>query len=370
MLRERVAMPMLFCAPSSPSRLLPIARPAASWRRPPPRCRRRLGGKRNWDYRFCWLRDATFTLFALMDAGFTREAADWRAGWLRRAVAGDPAQVQIMYGLAGERRLTSGKCPGSPGYEGAKPVRIGNAAAKQLQLDIYGEVMDALFQRDATRSHGSRASAWPLQCKLSSTSKPYGGARRGLWEVRGGRHQFTHSKVMAWVAVDRAIKSVEQFGFEGPVAAGASYAGANPPPGVHRKATMPNSAPSCSATVQPSLMPAPCLSRWWAFCRLPIRVFAPRSRPSAASLMEMVSSCRYDTRAGRMGLRAAKALSWPAAFGMPTTSSCLAGVRRPKNSSSICWPAQRCRSAGRGIRYRGPGAWSGIFRRHSPMWPL
>ena len=177
-----------------------------------------LGGKRNWDYRFCWLRDATFTLLALMNAGFTREAADWRL-WLRRAVAGDPAQVQIMYGLAGERRLDEWEVPWLAGYEGAKPVRIGNAAAKQLQLDIYGEVMDALFQGDARGLTAPEHSAWPLQCKLIEHLETiWKEPDEGLWEVRGGRHQFTHSKVMAWVAVDRAIKSVEQFGFEGPVA--------------------------------------------------------------------------------------------------------------------------------------------------------
>ena len=124
-----------------------------------------LGGRRNWDYRFCWLRDATFTLLALMNAGFTREAADWRL-WLRRAVAGNPAQVQIMYGLAGERRLDEWEVPWLAGYEGAKPVRIGNGAAKQLQLDIYGEVMDALYQGDARGLATPEHTAWPLECKL------------------------------------------------------------------------------------------------------------------------------------------------------------------------------------------------------------
>jgi GH15 family glucan-1,4-alpha-glucosidase len=177
-----------------------------------------LGGTRNWDYRYCWLRDATFTLLALMNAGFTREAADWRL-WLHRAVAGNPAQVQIMYGLAGERRLDEWEVPWLAGYEGAKPVRTGNAAAKQLQLDIYGEVMDALYQGDTRGLAGPEHTGWRLQCKLiehlqTIWQKP----DEGIWEVRGGPRQFTHSKVMAWVAVDRAIKSVEQFGFEGPVA--------------------------------------------------------------------------------------------------------------------------------------------------------
>jgi GH15 family glucan-1,4-alpha-glucosidase len=177
----------------------------------------RVGGERNWDYRYCWLRDATFTLLALMNSGSYREAEDWRL-WLRRAVAGNPAQVQIMYGLAGERRLDEWDIPWLSGYEGSKPVRIGNAAAKQLQLDIFGEVMDVLYQSTAKGLSQPEQSAWDLQCKLiehleSVWEKP----DEGLWEVRGPRRHFTHSKVMAWVAFDRAVKSVEQFGFAGPL---------------------------------------------------------------------------------------------------------------------------------------------------------
>jgi GH15 family glucan-1,4-alpha-glucosidase len=175
-----------------------------------------LGGPRNWDYRFCWLRDATFTLLALMNGGYYQEAKAWQA-WLLRTLAGDPSQVQIMYGLAGEHRLTEWEVPWLQGYEGAKPVRIGNAAAEQVQLDIYGEVMDALHQ---ARRHKLAAdeAGWVLQqALLRHLETIWAAPDQGIWEVRGGPRQFTYSKVMAWVAFDRAIKSVEQFGLPGPV---------------------------------------------------------------------------------------------------------------------------------------------------------
>ncbi len=174
-----------------------------------------LGGVRNWDYRYTWLRDATFTLLALMQGGFTEEAVAWR-DWLLRAVAGDPAKLQIMYGAGGERRLPEWEIPWLAGYEGSKPVRIGNAAVDQRQLDVYGEVIDALHQaRRADLDH--EEDGWSLQRKLldfleSSWSKP----DEGIWEVRGPRRHFTHSKVMAWVAFDRAVQDVESFQLEGP----------------------------------------------------------------------------------------------------------------------------------------------------------
>jgi GH15 family glucan-1,4-alpha-glucosidase len=175
-----------------------------------------LGGVRNWDYRYCWLRDATFTLMALMNAGFHQEAAAWRA-WLRRAVAGDPAQVQIMYGLAGERRLDEWILPWLHGYEGSTPVRIGNAAAGQLQIDIYGEVLDALYQA-SVHGLGDIHVDWDLQSALiQHLVAIWKEPDDGIWEVRGERRHFTHSKVMAWVALDRAIKSVERYHLPGPL---------------------------------------------------------------------------------------------------------------------------------------------------------
>jgi GH15 family glucan-1,4-alpha-glucosidase len=175
-----------------------------------------LGGVRNWDYRFCWLRDATLTLLALMGAGYYREAAAWR-DWLLRAVAGSPDQMQIMYGLAGERRLTEWEVPWLPGYENSSPVRIGNGAHAQVQLDVYGELSDALY---VARRGGLAPNdqGWALQRKLlEHLESAWREADRGLWEVRGPTQHFTFSKVMAWVAFDRAVKSVENFGESGPV---------------------------------------------------------------------------------------------------------------------------------------------------------
>ncbi|MFS2013969.1 glycoside hydrolase family 15 protein [Azospirillum sp. CT11-132] len=175
-----------------------------------------LGGIRNWDYRYCWLRDSTFTLQALMNAGYYDEANAWR-GWLLRATAGHPEQLQIMYGLAGERRLMEWEADWLPGYESARPVRIGNAASTQLQLDVYGELMDALHQ--ARRGGlGANDTGWQLQRSLlAHLETVWDQPDEGIWETRGGRQPFTFSKVMAWVAVDRAIKSAEQFAMDGPV---------------------------------------------------------------------------------------------------------------------------------------------------------
>lgn len=176
----------------------------------------RIGGGRNWDYRYCWLRDATFTIMALMNCGYAREGEAWRA-WLQNAVAGDPARVQVMYGLAGERRLDEWTVPWLAGYEASLPVRIGNAAARQLQIDIFGEVLDAFY-----RGHESGipvdATEWALQLKLvEHVERIWREPDEGIWEVRGGRRHFTHSKVMAWVALDRAVKTIEKYGAHGPV---------------------------------------------------------------------------------------------------------------------------------------------------------
>jgi len=197
-----------------------------------------IGGVRNWDYRYCWLRDATITLLALLDAGFTSEATAWRE-WLLRAVAGDPSRVQIMYGVAGERRLPEYEVPWLAGYENSSPVRVGNAAVDQFQLDVYGEVLDALHvarvavagRRQsagvpgltvpggpslAAAAHGD--DSWPLQTKLMDFLET--GWRKtdeGIWEVRGPRRHFVHSKVMAWVAADRAVRGIVESGLPGPV---------------------------------------------------------------------------------------------------------------------------------------------------------
>jgi GH15 family glucan-1,4-alpha-glucosidase len=176
-----------------------------------------IGGVRNWDYRYCWLRDATLTLLALMNAGYFDEAVAWRE-WLVRAVAGSPAQIQIMYGLAGERRLPELEVPWLAGYEGSRPVRIGNAAAAQLQLDVYGELMDALYQ--ACKGGIARHDiAWGLQqALLGHLEKAWQRPDEGIWEVRAPPRHFTHSKLMAWVAFDRAVKMAEGMGLPGPLA--------------------------------------------------------------------------------------------------------------------------------------------------------
>jgi GH15 family glucan-1,4-alpha-glucosidase len=175
-----------------------------------------VGGVRNWDYRYCWLRDATLTLLALLHAGHVEEATQWRT-WLLRAVAGDPADLQIMYGVAGERRLSEFEVPWLRGYESSAPVRIGNAASAQLQLDVYGEVMDALYQARVLGLE-SETTAWRLQRKLlgfleSAWREP----DEGIWEIRGPRRHFVHSKAMAWVAFDRAVRTVEEQDLDGPV---------------------------------------------------------------------------------------------------------------------------------------------------------
>ncbi len=174
-----------------------------------------IGGVRNWDYRYCWLRDATLTLLSFLRAGYHDEARAWR-DWFLRAIAGSPEAIQIMYGVAGERRLPELELDWLPGYEGSRPVRIGNAASRQLQLDVYGEVVDALFQ---ARHGGIEPSpdAWALSLKLLDwLESGWRHEDEGIWEVRGPRRHFTHSKVMAWVAFDRAVRTVEEYGNEGP----------------------------------------------------------------------------------------------------------------------------------------------------------
>ena len=175
-----------------------------------------IGGSRNWDYRFCWVRDATLTLLTLMGAGYYDEARAWR-DWLIRAVAGSPDQLQIMYGVTGERRLSEWEVPWLEGYEKSKPVRIGNAAHTQLQLDVYGELMDALYQ---SRRGGLRENkhAWAIQCGLLEHLKSiWTEPDEGIWEVRGGRKHFTYSKIMAWVAFDPRSNPRKSSGWSGPV---------------------------------------------------------------------------------------------------------------------------------------------------------
>jgi GH15 family glucan-1,4-alpha-glucosidase len=174
-----------------------------------------IGGPRNWDYRYCWLRDATFTLDALLEQGYTDEAEEWR-DWLLRSVAGDPEDMQIMYGVLGERRLPEAELQ-LAGYEGSTPVRIGNAAHAQFQLDVYGEVMDS-FHSARRAGIDTPEHAWELEKAIVDfVCENWHRPDEGIWEVRSGRRHFVHSKVMAWVAVDRGVKGIEGFGMDGPL---------------------------------------------------------------------------------------------------------------------------------------------------------
>ena len=240
-----------------------------------------LGGVRNWDYRFCWLRDASFTLRALMRYGYYEEAGAWQ-NWLVRAVAGSAEQAQIMYGLGGERLLTEWEVKWLPGYEGAKPVRIGNAAAEQFQLDVYGEMGSAMRharEGNLPRNDPGIDLEWEL---LGHLEKVWREPDEGIWEVRGGRQQFTHSKVMAWVAFDSAIKSCEQFGLQVPWTAGGPSA---------RKYTMMfakkgstrESGASCKATAARIWTPACFESRKYGFSRRRIRACKERSERSKSA---------------------------------------------------------------------------------------
>ena len=259
-----------------------------------------LGGVRNWDYRFCWLRDATLTLLALMNAGYYEEANAWR-DWLLRAAAGAPSQLQIMYGLGGERRLTEFELPWLPGYEGSLPVRVGNAADGQLQLDVFGEVMDALHQG---RRGGldPRDEDWAFQrALLDHLAEVWQQPDQGLWEMRGGPRHFTHSKVMAWVALDRGIRAVETAGLEGPVERWRARRRA-----IHDEVCTRGFDPSIGSFVQSYESKELDAS----LLLLPTTGFLPPDDPRMRGTIEAVERrlfvdgflMRYDTRSGADGL--------------------------------------------------------------------
>ena len=277
----------------------------------------RLGGVRNWDYRFCWLRDATLTLLALMNAGYYSEAAAWR-DWLLRAAAGAPSQLQIMYGLAGERRLTEYEVGWLPGYAESRPVRIGNAAHAQLQLDVFGEVMDALHQ-GRRGGLALREEDWAFQrAMLEHLGTVWNQPDEGIWEVRGGPRHFTHSKVMAWVAFDRAIKATEQFGLRGPV---DRWRAVRSTTMSARMASIAGWGASCSRTVPRSSMPVCCYCRRSASCHRPIRGSKGPSQRSSGGCSSM-DFCSAMTRTAAMtGCLAVRELFWRAASGWRTPMS-------------------------------------------------
>jgi GH15 family glucan-1,4-alpha-glucosidase len=239
----------------------------------------RLGGARNWDYRFCWLRDATSTLLALMNSGYTEEAIAWH-NWLLRAVAGSPANMQIMYGIKGQRRLMEWEAEWLPGYEGSAPVRIGNAAHAQLQLDVYGELMDAFHQSRMTRLKLSQES-WDLECVvLEHLAEVWDQPDHGVWERRGDGRHYVFSKVMTWVAFDRGIKSAETFGIEAPLEKWRTLRKA-----IHRDICEKGFDSRSNTFVESYgsrlLAPACCCCPRSVFCRRTICVCAARSRLSS-----------------------------------------------------------------------------------------
>jgi GH15 family glucan-1,4-alpha-glucosidase len=259
-----------------------------------------LGGQRNWDYRYCWLRDATLALVAFMRAGFHNEALAWR-NWLLRALAGQPSQNQIMYGIAGEHRLLEWEVPWLAGYENSRPVRVGNAAATQLQLDIYGEVSDAVH---CARKGGLGVSEQGTAIQEQWTNyieKIWTSPDEGIWEVRGGRQHFTHSKVMAWVAVDRAIKDFERLGLASPLDGWRALRRR-----IHDDVCKNGFNPRVGAFVQSygsDVLDASLL-------QIPLLGFLPASDPRVVSTIEAIEKrlvrdglvLRYDTQTTRDGV--------------------------------------------------------------------
>ena len=241
-----------------------------------------IGGERNWDYRFCWLRDGSFTLAPLVQSGYMDAAVAWR-DWLSRAIAGDPSQLQLMYGIGGEHRLTELELPWLSGYEGSKPVRIGNAASEQFQLDIFGEVLAVLYRafelglppRDPTRSPGIKVGD-----AIERVERMWPEPDEGIWEIRGKRQHFTYSKVSAWTAIDRAIKYSEATGEDAPLDRGEPLA-TRSMPRSWPKATTPSATRSSSTTAGTAWMRACCSSRSPAFCRRTTRASWARSTRSS-----------------------------------------------------------------------------------------
>jgi len=295
----------------------------------------KLGGERNWDYRFCWLRDATLVLLGAMNAGYFEEAQAWRE-WLLRAVAGSPGQLQIMYGIGGERRLTEWTAPWLPGYENSAPVRIGNAAHSQRQLDVFGEIMDVYYQ--ARRSGLSTSeSGWAAQLKfLEHLQTICQEPDEGIWEVRGTPQHFTHSKVMAWVAFDRAVKSAETFGLEGPL-------------DEWRKLREEIFAEVCAKGYDQQLgtfvrfygprtsMRVCCSCRVSAFCRCPIRASKEPSRQSNAACCATASSCATTPKRRTTACRRVKAHFLPAVFGWPMSTRCSSVSLMPSGCFAGFW---------------------------------
>ncbi len=293
------------------------------------------GGVRNWDYRYCWLRDAVLTIYALTGSGFHEEASAWR-WWLMRAAAGAPDELQIMYGLHGERRLTEIELDHLPGYEDSRPVRVGNAAHGQLQLDVYGSVLGAF---DAGRRAGlpDMDAVWPLQRAIAKNLLTlWKQPDSGLWEVRGPARHFVYSKVMCWLAFDRMVASAEDFGLDGPVEEWRDARDA-----IHADICDKGYDAASNSFVQyygaTWWTRRCCSSRCWAFCRPTIRACWARSRGSSASCCRTASSIAIARmRPMPMGCRDTKAPSSPAASGCATLGCCPAAPTTRGHCSSAC----------------------------------
>ena len=325
-----------------------------------------LGGVRNWDYRFCWLRDATITLFAFMAAGYTDEAGAW-ADWLHRSIAGSPEQVQIMYGIAGERLLEESTIPWLPGYQGAAPVRVGNAAATQLQLDVYGEVMDALHQARSAKLLTSPQS-WSLQVALlEHLEEVWTQPDEGLWETRGGRRHFTFSKVMAWVAFDRGIKDADMHGLEAPVDRWRTVRDS-----IHETVCRDGYDGTLGSFTQSFGDPALDAT----LLLLPVVGFLPHDDPRVQGTVRAVERdllvdgfvLRYRTEGGGDGLQTERERSWHAASGWRQPGTCRAARRTPRSCSSGCWPCATTWACSAKSTTRGPSASPATSRRRSATW--
>ena len=327
-----------------------------------------IGGVRNWDYRYCWLRDATFTLYALMHGGYREEAASWR-DWLLRAVAGDPSQLRILYGIAGERQIPELEIDWLAGYEGSRPVRVGNAASEQFQLDVFGELMDALYV--ARRSGLSpEAAAWSLQRHLTEHLETvWNEPDEGIWEVRGGRRRFTHSRVMAWVAFDRSIKAAEAFGLNGPVDRWKKVRAE-----IHDDVCRNGYDPDRGAFVQSYGSKALDAS----LLLIPLVGFLPPTDARVAGTVRAIERelmadgfvLRYSRwRTISTACRPAKARSCHARSGWPTPTTRWAGRRMRGACSKDCSRSATTSGCCPRNTTRARAVWSAISPRRSRTWP-
>src|SRR5262249_17197024 len=297
-----------------------------------------LRGERNWDYRYCWLRDATFTLMALVSAGYREEARAW-GQWLRRSVAGSPHQLQIMYGLSGERQLIEWEVPGLPGSRGAAPVRVGNAASAQLQLDVYGELIDALYQ-GRTLGLAPTGAGWPLQQKLiEHLEQIWEQPDEGIWEVRGGRRHFTFPPRSwpGWRSIVRCVMPSDS-SFRPRWNPGGKFAIAC----MRRFASGDSTAcatPSRKASAVASSMRVCCSSLLSASYRRTIHAYAARSQPSNASSWSTGWCCGIEPRRTSTAWRREKVCFSRAVSGLPTIIGCSIGMPKHAPSSSV---SSRC----------------------------